>query len=71
MYPLLVSSGLAFIALAMSVYSFFRLGITRPMFYFLSMNAALGLGFFRYCAGINIGGVDARTERNNKKNGPV
>ncbi len=28
------------------------LALTRPLFYFLSMNTALALGLFRYCAGI-------------------
>ena len=68
-YPLLVSAGVAFIALGMS-FIIFPLGITRPMFYFLSMNAALGLGFFRYCAGIK-SAAWTRTERDNKKIGPI
>lgn len=64
-YSIFLFAGIAFFAIGMS-FLIFPLGITRPMFYFLSMNAALGLGFFRFCAGIK-SAAWTRTERDANK----
>jgi len=51
MYSLFSLIGMAIIAAGMS-FLVFPFAITRPLFYFLSMNTALALGLFRFCTGI-------------------
>ncbi|MFP4417419.1 MAG: glycosyltransferase family 2 protein [Fibrobacterota bacterium] len=50
-YKVLLMTGLIGIATGLS-FRFFRLNTFRPVFYFLTMNAALLLGFFRFVGGI-------------------
>lgn len=50
-YSLFSQIGMGIIAAGMS-FLIFPFAITRPLFYFLSMNTALALGLLRYCAGI-------------------
>jgi len=59
--------GCAGLASAGALYLLFPLRILRPLFYFMSMNIALMMGFFRYCAGIR-SAAWSRTEREAEKN---
>jgi cellulose synthase/poly-beta-1,6-N-acetylglucosamine synthase-like glycosyltransferase len=61
MYSLFSLIGMAIIAAGMS-FLVFPFAITRPLFYFLSMNTALALGLFRFCTGIK-SAAWSRTER--------
>ena len=56
------SLGCAAIAIIGASFLVVRLRVLRPVFYFLSMNTALALGFFRFCAGIR-SAAWSRTER--------
>jgi cellulose synthase/poly-beta-1,6-N-acetylglucosamine synthase-like glycosyltransferase len=61
LYAGLFCTGLCGIAVALS-YLAFPLPFVRPLYYFISMNAALFAGFFRYLGGIRTA-VWSRTER--------
>jgi cellulose synthase/poly-beta-1,6-N-acetylglucosamine synthase-like glycosyltransferase len=47
-------------------YRMLPLGVLRPLYYFLTMNGALALGFFRFCGGIQ-SAAWSRTERDATK----
>jgi hypothetical protein len=61
MYSLFPLIGMSVIGAGLS-FLIFPFAITRPLFYFLSMNTALALGLFRFCAGIK-SAAWSRTER--------
>jgi hypothetical protein len=48
------------------LYRVIPLRVLRPPYYFMLMNAALALGFFRFCAGIQ-SAAWSRTERDADK----
>ncbi len=62
LYGGLFYAGLCSIVVALS-YLVFPLPFVRPLYYFISMNAALFVGFFRYLGGIRTAAW-SRTERN-------
>lgn len=64
-YHSLFYAGCAVIAIALS-YLVFPLPFIRPLYYFISMNAALFVGFFRFLGGIR-SAAWSRTERNINK----
>lgn len=64
-YALFSLIGVAIIAAGVS-FLVVPLALTRPLFYFLSMNTALALGLFRYCAGIK-SAAWSHTERDTTK----
>jgi biofilm PGA synthesis N-glycosyltransferase PgaC len=63
LYELLFFSGVCAIAVACS-YRVLPFSFVRPLYYFVSMNTALFLGFFRYLGGIKTAAW-SRTERSN------
>jgi hypothetical protein len=60
-YAVLFWTGMCVAAVALS-YLALPLAPVRPLYYFISMNAALFLGFFRYVTGIR-SAAWSRTER--------
>ncbi|HUI92259.1 MAG TPA: glycosyltransferase family 2 protein [Chitinivibrionales bacterium] len=64
-YTVLLFAGLAGLALAL-VYSFAPIPFIRPLYYFISMNAALLAGFFRFLGGIR-SAAWSRTSRGSEK----
>jgi len=59
-------AGCGALAIIGALYLVIPLRIVRPLFYFMSMNTALILGFFRYCSGIR-SAAWTRTEREAEK----
>jgi hypothetical protein len=64
-YASFSSAFLGLMALGL-LYRVFPLGVLRPLYYFLTMNGALALGFFRFCGGIQ-SAAWSRTERDGAK----